>query len=72
VGIKYYNDSSTPAREVTTTVTISTPGSTRTFITKLDNDNRVDLNIVELAKVVIGRISQGGRLKFDIIPMASE
>ncbi|MEN8218159.1 MAG: hypothetical protein ABFS56_17670 [Pseudomonadota bacterium] len=71
VGIKYYSDSSTPAREVTATVTISIPGSTRTFITKLDNDNQVDLNIIKLAKVVIERISQGGRLKFNIIPMVT-
>jgi hypothetical protein len=71
VGVKYFTDSSTPARQVTTTVTISTPGSTRTFITKLDNVNRVGSNIVNLAKVVIGRISAPttGRLKYQIIPM---
>jgi len=76
VGVNYYSDSSIPAREVTTTVTISTPGSTRTFITKLDNTSQVT-SFVELAKVVIGRISdptnpsQGGRLKYQIIPMVT-
>jgi hypothetical protein len=65
VGVKYYSDSSTPAREVTTTVTISTPGSTRTFITKLDQSNRGS-DIIKLATVVIGKT--GGRLKYQIIP----
>ncbi|MCK5525172.1 MAG: hypothetical protein KAI83_18750 [Thiomargarita sp.] len=65
VGVKYFSDSSTPAREVTTTVTISTPGSTRTFITKLDQSNRGS-DIIKLATVVIGKT--GGRLKYQIIP----
>jgi hypothetical protein len=70
VGIKYYSDSSTPAREVTATVTISIPGSTRTFITKLDHANRVYLNLVKLAKVVIWH-HEGGKLKYQIIPMVT-
>jgi len=69
VGVKYFSDSSTPAREVTTTVTISTPGSTRTFITKLDQSNRSG-NVVTLAKVVIGGRT-GGRLKYQIIPIVA-
>jgi Tfp pilus assembly protein PilF len=73
VGVKYFSDSSKPARQVTATVTISTPGSTRTFITKLGNANPTSPNLVKLAKVVIGRISHptsiGRRLKYQIIPM---
>ncbi|HDN26424.1 MAG TPA: hypothetical protein ENG03_04900 [Thioploca sp.] len=71
VGVKYYSDRSRPARQVTATVTISTPGSTRTFITKLDTKGKSR----KLAKVVIERISdpsnphRDGRLKYQIIPL---
>lgn len=78
VGVKYFSDSLKPAREVTTTVTISTPGSTRTFITKLGNENiqrAGNSKLRKLAKVVIERISdpgnhkRDGRLKYQIIPL---
>ncbi|RKZ76387.1 MAG: hypothetical protein DRR19_28665 [Candidatus Parabeggiatoa sp. nov. 1] len=71
VSVNYFGDSSKPARQVTTTVTISTPGSTRTFITKLDTKGHSR----QLAKVVIERISdpsnpnRDGRLKYQIIPL---
>ncbi len=72
IGIKYYSDSFMPGRQVTTTVTISTPGSTRTFITKLDKKTG-QTNIVKLAKVIIGRVGDpiNGRLKYQIIPLVS-
>jgi len=66
VEVKYFSDRATPARQVTTTVTISTPGSTRTFITKLDKAGFVK----QLAKVVIGKTG-GGRLKYQIIPLVA-
>jgi len=75
VGVNYYNDSANPTREVTATVTISIPGSTRTFIITLDKINRASSNIIKLAKIVIGRISdpnkpnRNGRLKYWIIPL---
>jgi len=73
VGVKYFSDSSTPARQVTATVTISTPGSTRTFITKLGNATPTSPNFVKLAKVVIDQISDptgmDRRLKYQIVPM---
>ncbi|RKZ53916.1 MAG: hypothetical protein DRR16_16945 [Candidatus Parabeggiatoa sp. nov. 3] len=71
VGVNYFSDHAKPPREVTTTVTISTPGSTRTFITKLDTIGASQ----QLAKVVIERISdpsnpnRDGRLKYQIIPL---
>ncbi|RKZ37357.1 MAG: hypothetical protein DRQ49_16340 [Gammaproteobacteria bacterium] len=68
VRVQYFSDSSTPARQVTTTVTISIPGSTRTFISKLDKSNQSS-SFVNLAKVVIGRT--GGRLNYQIIPMVA-
>jgi len=73
VGVKYFSDSSKPARQVTATVTISTPGSTRTFITKLDTTGISKPR--KLAKVVIEQISdpsnpnRDGRLKYQIIPL---
>jgi hypothetical protein len=77
VGVNYFSDILKPAREVTTTVTISTPGSTRTFITKLyDAIKRAgNSNPRKLAKVVVERISdpsnpnRDGRLKYQIIPL---
>ena len=66
VGVNYYNDSVNPTREVTAMVTISTPGSTRTFITKLDKINRASSKIRRLAKILVER-NQAGRLKFQII-----
>ena len=57
-----------PARPVTTTVTISTPGSTRIFVTKLDNNDQANSNFVKLAKVVVGR-TNSNRLKYKIIPL---
>ena len=75
VGVNYFKDHSSPSRPVTATVTISTPGSTRTFTTKLDNANGSSNPIQPLAKVIIERIStpsnpnQDGRLKYQIIPL---
>jgi hypothetical protein len=66
VGVNYYNDSANPTREVTATVTISIPGSTRTFITKLDYINRANSKIRKLAKIVVKR-NKAGRLKYQII-----
>jgi hypothetical protein len=67
VGINYYNDSANPTRKVTATVTISTPSSTRTFMTKLDKINRVNSsNIRSLAKIIVKQ-NQDGRLKYQII-----
>ncbi|MFK5969770.1 MAG: hypothetical protein QM487_06575 [Candidatus Marithrix sp.] len=74
VGIKYYSDSFMPARPVMTTVTISTPGSTRTFITELDKTTgQTSSNFVKLAKVIIGRTGNliNGRLKYQIIPLVT-
>jgi hypothetical protein len=67
VEVKYFSDRTKPARQVTTTVTVSTPGSTRTFITKLDKSNQSS-SVMKLAKIVIGRAG-GGRLKYQIIPL---
>ncbi len=72
VGVKYFSDRETPARPVTATVTISTPGSTRTFVAKMEEaTGRSSANLVKLAKVVIGRVSNSasGRLKYQIVPM---
>jgi len=68
IGINYYNDSANPTREVTATVTISIPGSTRTFIIKLDYINRTSSKIRKLAKIVVER-KKNGRLKYQIIPL---
>ncbi len=75
VGIKYYSDSHRPIRAVMTTVTISTPGSTRTFTTKLDQTTgQTNTGFVKLAKVIIGRVGNpiNGRLKYQIIPLGSD
>ncbi len=68
IGVNYYNDSANPTREVTATVTISIPGSTRTFITKLNYINRTSSKIIKLAKIVVER-NQDGRLTYQIISL---
>jgi len=72
VGVKYYSDRFQPVRPVTATITISTPGSTRTFITKLETAGG---DPQKLAKVVIERIRDSsnpywdGKLKYQVIPL---
>ncbi|MDM8561652.1 hypothetical protein [Candidatus Parabeggiatoa sp. HSG14] len=82
VGVNYYDDqkdenNSKPARQVIATVTISTPGSTRTFSIKIDDDIQTvgNSNPRKLAKVIIERISDPAnpsrdeKLKYHIIPL---
>ena len=68
IAVNYYNDSANPTREVTARVTISIPGSTINFISKLDYINRNSSNIRKLAKIVVEQ-NKYGRLKYQIIPL---
>lgn len=77
VALNYYGDDH-PSRAVTAEVTISVPGSTRTFTTTLGNAIGTAGNSnppSKIAKVVIEKISdpahpnQNGKLKYQIVPL---
>ncbi|MCK5720435.1 MAG: hypothetical protein KAH84_10880 [Thiomargarita sp.] len=78
IGVNYYqNHVDNLPREATVTVTISTPNSSRTFITKLANQlgNSGDIKPKKLAKVVVEQVSdlsnvnENRRLKYRIVPL---
>ncbi|MDM8569377.1 hypothetical protein QUF50_07715 [Thiotrichales bacterium HSG1] len=64
VGVNYYSDGQVPVRSVDAKITISTPGSTRTFTTKLETTK----NLVNLANIVVGK-TNNKKLKYQIVPI---
>jgi uncharacterized protein YfaP (DUF2135 family) len=80
--VNYYDDHGdnsdrNPARPTTATITLTVPGSTRTYTINLIDDvqRNGDLSPIKVAKVVVERIvdpnnpNLNGKLKYKIVPI---